>query len=199
MKRRAPAPLPLATLALTAAIVALYGFELARDGLALCAMFGFVPEHPSVASAVASLFLHDPANFMHVGGNLLVLAIVGGQVERAIGSLRFAALFFAGGLAGAALHSLVGPSSLVPLVGASASLFAVLAVAAVVCGPAMLAFVAVLALQSVGQAFGMLDAGAVSFAAHIGGFACGAAVVILARLRWSICVAWPRAVMQARL
>ncbi len=69
-----------------------------------------------------------------------------------------------------------------PLVGCSGALFAVLAVAATLYGPAMLAFVAVLVASNILHAFGVSGAEGVSFGDHIGGFAAGALVVVLARL-----------------
>ncbi len=183
MKRRARAPLPLATFALATAILAVYGVELAGDGQALCATYGLVPAHPSFGTALASLFLHDPTGLAHIGGNLVVLILIGSRLERMIGSTRFAALYFAGGLAGAALHIVVDPSSSAPLVGCSGALFAVLAVAAVLFGPAMLVFTSLLVAANVWHAFGGPGEVAVSFGCHIGGFAAGTAVVLLWRVR----------------
>jgi membrane associated rhomboid family serine protease len=186
MKRRPPRPLPVVTVALAAAIIAVYGLKLAGGGTDIYQRFGFVPAAPTLATALTSLLVHDPATFAHVGGNVVVLVLIGVPVERAIGSTRFAGLFLGGGLAGAGLHVVVDPSSTAPLVGGSGALFAVLAVAAALFGPAMLAFVTVLVATNVAQAFGAPGAEGVSFGAHIGGFAMGVALValvVLARLR----------------
>jgi membrane associated rhomboid family serine protease len=182
MKRRAPA-LPVATLGPAAVIQGVYGLELAGDGQAVCDAYGLVPARPSLVTALTSMWLHDPSTFWHAGGNLATLVLVGSRVERAIGSTRFAAIYFVGGLAGAALHLVVDPTSTVPLVGASGALFAVLAVAAVVFGPGMLAFTVVLALTNIVHAFGAAGPPGVSFGTHLGGFAFGVLVVALARLR----------------
>ena len=181
MTRRSPFPLVTALLAV--AIVAVFAVELASpDPMTFAEAHGFVAATPSFGSALTSMLVHDPDGLAHVGGNLLVLLVVGTLVERAIGSLRFLALFAAGGIAGAALHCVVDSSI---LVGCSGSLFAVLAVAAAIYGPAMLTFVAVLIAAAIGQAFGFGGSGdaGVSFACHLGGFALGAAVVVLSRLR----------------
>ena len=58
MERRARASLPLATLTLGGAIVAVYGAELADDGQALCAIYGLIPAKPSIATATTSLLVH---------------------------------------------------------------------------------------------------------------------------------------------
>lgn len=179
---RARTPLPLATFAIAAAVVAVYAVELgSADPTGFASAYGLTPSRRSFATAVSSLFVHDPSSAWHVGGNVLVLVLVGGRVERSIGSLRFASLFFAGGLFGAALHCFVDPTS--TLVGCSASLFAVLAVAAVLFGAPMLAFVVVLLASNVLHAFGGPGPEGVSFAAHCGGAFVGALVVVLARLR----------------
>jgi membrane associated rhomboid family serine protease len=185
MRRKRPArvPLPLATLALAGTIVGAFSFELGGDGVGLCQRFGFVPAYPTAVSALTSLFLHDPSGPGHVGGNLVVLLLVGSGVERAIGSVRFAALYVAGGLAGAALHVVVDSTSTIPLVGASGSLFALLAIAAKLFGPAMLAFAAVLVVTNVWHAFGGPGDEGVAFACHLGGFAVGSAVIMLAWVR----------------
>jgi len=182
MKRPARAPLLLATVALAVAIVATFAVEVTGDGMGLCQRFGFVAANPSVGTALSALFVHDPRGWAHVLGNLVVLVVVGSRVEQAIGSTRVAALFFAGGLAGAALHVVVDPSSTLPLVGCSGSLFALLAVAATLHGPAMLAFTVVLALTNIAHAFGAPGAESVSYGAHLGGFALGVLAVVLARL-----------------
>jgi len=183
MKRPAPAPPPVVTLALAAAIIGIYALELAGDGMELCQRFGFTPADPTLASALSSLFLHNPSGFLHVGGNVAFLVVFGAFVERAIGSTRFVAIFFAGGLAGALLHVVVDPSSTIPLVGCSGALFAVLAVAATLYGPALLAFVAVLVAVNIAHAFGAPGDVDVSFGCHLAGFATGAAIVVTARLR----------------
>jgi len=181
MRRHALAATPPATAILAVAVVAFFCVELAGDGQALCAWCGLVPAHPSFAAAVLSLFVHDPENVAHVSGNLVFLVVFGTVVERAIGSARFLVLYTAAGLAGAALHILVDPSSTTPLVGCSGALFGLLALAGVM-RPRLLGFV--IAFVAVNIWFALADAGGnVSFGAHIGGFSVGAAAVMLARLR----------------
>jgi membrane associated rhomboid family serine protease len=172
----------LATAALAGAMVAVFAAELAGDGHAICQRFGFVAARPSFGTALSSLFLHDPENVWHVGGNLALLVLFGVPVERSIGPGRFVALFVAGGLAGTALHVVVEPSSLLSLVGCSGALFAVLAVAAGLYGPPVLVFVGVLVVANVAQAFGA-GADGTSFGAHLGGFVMGVALVAVAQLR----------------
>ena len=68
------------------AILVVYAVELAGDGMMLCQRYGLVPAHPTIISVFASPFLHSPSGLAHVGGNLLVLVLVGSRVEQAIGS-----------------------------------------------------------------------------------------------------------------
>jgi membrane associated rhomboid family serine protease len=77
----------------------------------------------------------------------------GERLDRATGSSRFATIYFAGGFAGAVLHLVVDATSTVPLIGCSGALFAVLAVAATLFGPAMLAFVVVFAAADRSRSF----------------------------------------------
>lgn len=192
MKHPVRAPLPLATVAFSASILAVFAVELAGDGAELCARFGFVPARPTFGAALASLFLHDPSGLAHVGGNLVFLVVFGGIVERAFGSLRFLAVFITTGLAGAAMHILVDPNSTTPLVGCSGALFGLLALAGVL-RPRLLGFVVAFVAVNIWHAFSNPNSEGISFACHLGGFASGTALVMLARLRGVDLCQWPRA------
>jgi membrane associated rhomboid family serine protease len=163
-----------------------FAAELAAGGSRVCAEYGLVPAHPTLGSSLTSLFMHDPSGWSHVGCNMACLAVFGLAVERAIGSLRFGCLYLASGLAGAALHVLVDPTSTDPLVGASGAIFGVLAVAAVV-RPRLVGFAASFVALNVWYAVSGAG-GAVSFGAHLGGFAVGALFVWAARVARSHCL-----------
>lgn len=173
---------PFATPLLMAAILAAFGLEYTQDGMAVCERWGFVPAHPSLGTAATSLFLHDPGNLAHVGGNLAFLAVFGVIVERALGSLRFLGLYGAAGLGGVALHFLVDPSSTTPLVGCSGGLFGLLALAAIL-RPGLLGFVGT--CIGVNLAYAVLGVEGVSFGAHLGGFVVGFIVTAAMRLTGS--------------
>lgn len=178
---------PFATAALVAVTVAAYVAELAGGGMAVCERFGVTPAHPTLATALSSLLLHDPDHVAHVAGNMLVLSVLGAVVEPVLGHVRFLALYLASGLAGALLHVAVDPQSTVALIGCSGSIAGVMAILGVL-RPRLLGFVAGFVLVNVYWAW-TGTAGDVSFAAHLGGFTCGVATVLLARARrveWAV-------------
>jgi len=80
---------------------------------------------PAWLTPVTSAFLHG--GLFHLAMNMLILFYCGRLVERAIGSERFALLYTIGIIASAALHYIVEPEALVPVVGASGAISAVLA------------------------------------------------------------------------
>ncbi len=168
------------TALLAAAVLGVYGLERVTDGQALCERFGLIPAHPSFKAALTSLFLHDPSSLSHVAGNLAFLVVFGLIVEPAIGSLRFASLFAAAGLGGAALHVFVDPSATTPLVGCSGALYGLLALAGVL-RPRLLGFVFAFVGINVFHAIAG-GAGTVSFGAHLGGFVVGAIVAVWMRV-----------------
>lgn len=105
-------------------------------GEVLVAIFGFIPArffNPalfeySIAEVTITLFssiwLHG--SVVHLLGNLIFLGAFGSDLERRIGGLRFALLYLAGGAIGSLTHALLYPTSVVPSIGASGSIAAVL-------------------------------------------------------------------------
>lgn len=87
-----------------------------------------------------------------------------------------------GGLAGCALHFVVDPSSTMSLVGCSGSLFALLAVAAVL-WPSLLGGVVLLAGANIVQVL-TSTGGSVAVGAHLGGFCAGTVFAAFSR-PWS--------------
>lgn len=172
------------TILIVAATLLAYVLELAVGGQELCQAHGFVPAHASVASALTSLLLHDPASWVHVGGNAGFLLVFGTLVERRIGSLRFLVLYLAAGLGGALLYAVVNADSATPLVGCSGAVFGVLAACAML-RPGTVVFVGVYVLCNIiGLAFpDAVGMHGVAVSAHIGGFVVGYAMtrVVFAR------------------
>lgn len=161
-----------ATAVLSAAIVAVYGVEVAAGVERFCLAHGLNPAHPTLATALASLFLH--ASVLHLVGNVAVLVAAGPIVEREVGSVKFTLLYVLAGLAGAALHMAVDANVLVGCSGSLAGLAAVLAVLR----PGWCGAVAAFISWNIIMAWtGTVDG--TSFAAHLGGFGAGAAFVML--------------------
>jgi membrane associated rhomboid family serine protease len=78
----------------------------------------------TVLSAFTAMFLHG--SILHIGGNMLFLAIFGPNVEEATGPVRYTAFYIVGGLVALAAQIIVGPSSKAPTLGASGAIAAVL-------------------------------------------------------------------------
>ena len=86
---------------------------------------GIAPSQPATwETAFTSMFLH--ANLLHIGGNMVFLAVFGATLEDTIGRLRFLAFYLLGGLAALALTVVVSPDSAAPTLGASGAIAAVL-------------------------------------------------------------------------
>ena len=98
--------------------------------------FGFIPArltdpgrfHYTLLEASVtlgtSLFLHG--GLIHLVGNMVYLHVFGSSVEQSFGHARYLIFYLAGGAIGSLTHTVVFPHSLVPSIGASGSIAAVL-------------------------------------------------------------------------
>lgn len=99
----------------------------------LLLQWGLVPtlivQHPveALPTVFTSMFMHDPSGFAHIGGNMLYLWIFGDNVEDALGHFRYALFYLLCGVFAALAQIIVGPTSIVPMVGASGAISGVLA------------------------------------------------------------------------
>ncbi len=84
------------------------------------------------ASAVSAMFLHG--NLWHLLVNLLFLWIFGANVEDRLGHARYLGFYLGGGLVATYVFAVLNPDSLVPMVGASGAIAAVLG-AYLICFP----------------------------------------------------------------
>lgn len=73
---------------------------------------------------LTSLFVHG--GWLHIAGNMLFLWIFGDNVEDRLGHLPFLAFYLLGGVAANVVQASIDPASLVPVVGASGAIAAVL-------------------------------------------------------------------------
>jgi rhomboid family protein len=143
-------------------------------------------------SVFVAMFLHG--GWLHIGGNMLFLWIFGNNVEDRLGVVWYLLLYFAGGIAATALQLAVGPDSVIPSLGASGAIAAILGaylvlfprarvltliiffLITVIELPASLVLGAWFVLQLF-SGVGSLGAdvnGGVAYFAHVGGFALGA-------------------------
>lgn len=129
---------PFVNYALIAANIVVFLFEQTTiaSGVSpesLLRTWGLVPRfalaNPALGAetVLTSMFMHDPTNLLHVGGNMLFLWIFGDNVEDALGHARYLLFYLLGGLFAATAQVLAGPLSLLPMVGASGAISAVLA------------------------------------------------------------------------
>ncbi|MBL8674202.1 MAG: rhomboid family intramembrane serine protease [Rhodospirillales bacterium] len=134
------------------------------------------------AGPLGHMFLH--ADWMHVGMNVATLAAFGAPVERFLGGPRYLGFYVVTGLIGAALHVAVTPASQVPMIGASGAisgLFGGLLLIMYVSGRmrSIVPFTLVWLAMQVGLGYYATTPGGdgIAWAAHIGGFAAGMALI----------------------
>ena len=96
--------------------------ERSRD--AFIVAFGLIPAYFSLFNVVTSMFVHG--GFAHLAGNMLFLWIFGDNVEDRLGHLRFVFFYVACGVAAALAQTLLHPTSLIPMVGASGAIAGVM-------------------------------------------------------------------------
>ena len=212
---------PIVTVALIVlnALVYLYQFSLWAGGPEgvqafedFVKEFGLVPCRLTGACAVGaelplpvltiftSMFMHG--GLFHIGGNMLYLWIFGNNVEDTLGHTRYLIFYLLSGIAAALAQTVVGPSSLVPMVGASGAVSGVLGAylllfpgahvtTLIILGfffrlvqiPAMVVLGFWIVLQVLNGLGSFGASGGVAFFAHIGGFVAGMGLLYVLRPR----------------
>ena len=172
-------------------------FARLRDQLSSFA-YGLTPADPTIKGVIGHMFLHG--GWEHLLGNMIFLLLFGLSVELALGARWFIGLYLLGGVAAAGMHALVEAGSLVPVIGASGAVSAVMGMFVAVYGVRRLRF-----FYTLGFAFGEFSAPAllvlplwlgkevfgyffgndnIAYWAHFGGLVAGfAATMLLIRLR----------------
>ncbi len=183
------------------------------------AMLGFWRDWAMIPAAVTqggevhgiftSMFLH--ASLMHLAGNMLFLWIFGDNMEDQLGHLGFLIFYLAGGVAAALAHIASAPDSVVPTVGASGAIGAVLGGYLLLFPKArvdiLIIFVVFFRVFTI-PAFVMLglwfamqifsgvstpaDGGGVAYWAHAGGFIAGIAFALPVWLRRGARAYWQK-------
>ena len=82
------------------------------------------PAVPALLTPLSATLVH--AGLVHIGFNLLVFVWCGTQVERVLGKTGLIVLYFAGAYASALLQWATDPASIVPMVGASGAISAII-------------------------------------------------------------------------
>jgi rhomboid family protein len=91
---------------------------------AICKHGAFPGQLPTWTTALTAMFLHG--GIVHIGGNMIFLAIFGPNVEEAMGRPRYLLFYLLGGLVALAAQIALSPDSPVPTLGASGAIAAVL-------------------------------------------------------------------------
>lgn len=73
---------------------------------------------------LTALFLHG--SLFHLLGNLLFLYIFGNNIEERLGHFKFLCFYLVGGVLASLAHVITGPSSQIPVIGASGAISAIL-------------------------------------------------------------------------
>lgn len=159
--------------------------------------FGNVGEIPQYATPLpvyfnflSSMFMHG--SIAHLGGNLLFLWIFGDNLENLLGHVRFAAFYIVCGIAAGLAQIVMDSDSVIPMLGASGAISGVLGgyvllfpqrrVRALIFNflTTVPAFVAVGIWIGYQLLLGFMtpaNVGGVAYAAHIGGFFAGLALI----------------------
>lgn len=149
--------------------------------------------NPNWTSIVTSMFMHG--GWLHLLGNMWFLWLFGDNVEDAMGSIRFMVFYVLCGFAAVVAQVLSGPSSVLPMVGASGAIGGVMGAYMLLYPMApvhMIVFFGFFVQRIVVPAFLMLGywfllqlvagtfgrgSGGVAFWAHVGGFLAGVLLV----------------------
>lgn len=153
---------------------------------------GSAPFWQLLVSPFSYAFLHG--DWMHIGFNVVMLLALGTMFERIIGARLFLFVFFACSLSGALLSFMLAPYSATPIVGASGGLSGLFAGMIIVFhargiyGPISPKLTRYGVFPLLGFWLGLmilmgLLMGGIAWQAHVGGFLCGVALVMMARRR----------------
>jgi membrane associated rhomboid family serine protease len=154
---------------------------------------------PTWLTILTGMFMHG--GLLHIAGNMLFLWIFGNNIEDSMNRLLFVVFYLAGGLVAMLAQTVFDPNSVVPTLGASGAIAAVLGAYALLYPRArvvtlvfIIFFVTILRLPALivlGGWFllqlldfskvmsGPLGGGGVAYLAHIGGFLFGLATIRL--------------------
>ena len=198
--RDAPATYGIAILTVAVSVLAILFVQPELAAVTGGFVPGRVPDHlypgydgwlvPAWLTPLSATLLH--AGWIHLLFNMVMLVYCGRETERAVGSVNVAILYLLGAYAAAAGQWAQGPASMIPTIGASGAISAIVGAYALLYGrnraraigplPAMLVHAVWLGVAwtaiNVAMGYVMLLGQPIAVGAHIGGFIIG---LILAR------------------
>lgn len=171
--------------------VDLTGIQVIRDSLGNTAQIPhYATPLPVYFNFLSSMFMHG--DIMHIFGNMLFLFIFGDNLENLLGHVRYAVFYIVVGVAAAMAQILTNSDSIIPMLGASGAISGVLGgyllmfpnrqVKALIFNfltsvPAYIALGIWIVYQIVLGYLSPSSGGGVAYAAHIGGFVAGFALI----------------------
>lgn len=171
--------------------VDLSGIQILRDSAGHTAKIQhYASPLPVYFNFLSSMFMHG--GIAHIFGNMLFLFIFGDNIENRIGHIRYGFFYLLCGFAAAAGQIMMGPDSIIPMLGASGAISGVLGgyallfpknpVRAILFNflttiPAFVAIGIWIVYQLVLGFLTPSGGGGVAYAAHIGGFIAGLVLI----------------------
>ena len=169
------------------------GMQVVRDAMGNTGQVPhFATPLPVYFNFLSSMFMHG--DIMHIFGNMMFLFIFGDNLENLLGHIRYALFYIVCGLAAAMAQIMMDSDSVIPMLGASGAISGVLGgyillfpqrrVRAIIFNflttvPAFVALGIWIAYQLITGYLTPAGTGGVAYAAHIGGFIAGLALVKL--------------------
>ncbi|MBK8465540.1 MAG: rhomboid family intramembrane serine protease [Chloracidobacterium sp.] len=168
----------------------LVGPQVIQVGAETARINHFASPLPVYFNFFSSMFMHG--DIMHIFGNMLFLFIFGDNLENMLGHVRYLVFYILCGFAAAAAQIIMGPDSIIPMLGASGAISGVLGgylllfpsrpVRALIFNmittvPAFVAIGIWIVYQLVLGYLTPSGGGGVAYAAHIGGFIAGVALI----------------------
>jgi membrane associated rhomboid family serine protease len=151
--------------------------------------------HPIYLTLLSSMFMHG--SWMHILGNMMYLLIFGDQIEDRFGRFTFLLFYLVAGVAAGLAQVVTQPNSVLPCVGASGAIAAVLGAylalhpgnsirvlifQSIVLMPAFIVLGFWGVMQVMGHFGNPTAQGGVAYMAHVGGFVVGLGVGVLVRI-----------------
>lgn len=183
-------------------IIFLYQITLGPQGIdAFLNTYGGIPAEITTGvdtfTLITSMFLHG--GWMHIIGNMIFLWIFADNIEAIIGNIPFLIFYVIGGLLASGAHIITDPDSMVPVVGASGAISAVMGTYLVMFPKSRIKLIFIMFFRTfylpafvflgfwfaqqlfsgVGTMSSESGGGGVAWWAHIGGFVYGVAVGFL--------------------